>query len=189
MFKGVIPFAHHLLKEVTTEGDIVLDATCGNGNDTLLLATLVGETGHVYSFDVQQQAIETTKQLIQQHGWNNVHYIHDSHAKLETYLQEEHKEKVRAAIFNLGYLPRSDKKVITEAPSTIAAMEALLHNLKKGGRVVLVVYHGHVGGKEEKDAVLQFVTNLDQQYYGVLQYGFVNQRNNPPFVIAIEKRQ
>ncbi|HLR42192.1 MAG TPA: class I SAM-dependent methyltransferase [Pseudogracilibacillus sp.] len=188
MFKGIIPFAHDLLKSVVAEGDIAIDATCGNGHDTLFLAKLVGDKGHVYTFDVQAQAIESAKQLLAKNDVENVSYIHDSHAKINTYLSKKYQEKVSAAVFNLGYLPRSDKSIITQADSTIAALEQLLPYIKKNGRIVLVVYHGHEGGKEEKDAVVDFAEQLDQQLYQVIRYQFINQKNNPPFVVAIEKK-
>lgn len=188
MFTGIIPFAHNLLKDVIKENDVVIDATCGNGHDTLFLAKLVGDKGHVYTFDVQAQAIDQAKQLLTKNDVEHVTYIHNSHAKINTYVPEEYQEKISAAVFNLGYLPRSDKSIITQADSTIAALEHLLPYIKKNGRIVLVVYHGHEGGKEEKDAVVDFAEQLDQQLYQVIRYQFINQKNNPPFVVAIEKK-
>lgn len=187
MLKRIIPFAHHLLKESIQPGDTVVDATCGNGNDTLLLCQLVGETGQVYAVDIQEQAIETTKKLIAENNYSNVTYIHDSHAKLHEYLPEDVKGKLGGAVFNLGYLPRSDKKVITKGDSTIAAIETLLEYIREKALIVIVIYHGHEGGAEEKNAVLNYVSKLDQKRFAVLKYRFLNQKNNPPFVIAIEK--
>lgn|SRR5690625_2255626 len=189
MLKGIIPFAHDLLNKSVDEGEIVVDATCGNGNDTLFLSNLVGEDGAVYAFDIQAQAIETTEKLLQEHKRTNVTLILDSHAQIEKYLRNDGVETLGGAIFNLGYLPRSDKQIITKGDSTIAAMETLLRYIRVGARIVIVVYHGHDGGKEEKNAVLQFVRELDQTYYAAITYQFINQRNNPPFVVAIEKRK
>lgn len=181
--KRPIEFAHTLLIDSVNEGDTVIDATCGNGNDTLFLAKLTGESGHVYAFDIQQDAITRTKELTK--DYNHVHLIHDSHANLNQYLQES--STLDGAIFNLGYLPKSDKTIITLAESTIEAITSMLKILNKNKRIVIVVYHGHEGGKEEKNAVLEFVQSLNQKEFSVLQYGFINQKNNPPFVIGIEK--
>src|SRR5690625_5302883 len=115
MIKGIIPYAHHLLKSTVKQGDTVVDATCGNGNDTLFLAELVGEAGHVYSFDIQAQAIETTKNVLKEHQYENVTYVHDSHAKIAEYIPSELLGQIGGAIFNLGYLPRSDKQKIGRA--------------------------------------------------------------------------
>lgn len=186
MLKGIIPFAHQLLKDSVEKGAVTVDATSGNGNDTLFLSELVGEAGKVYAFDIQKQAIETTKALLEEKNCHNVHLIHDSHSKIKQYLPSN--TEISGAIFNLGYLPRSDKQIITKGDTTIQAIESLLKMLKKGARIVIVVYHGHEGGKKEKDEVLQFASELDQKNFGVIQYQFINQRNNPPFVVAIEKR-
>lgn len=184
----VIPFAHDLLKEIIQSGDVVVDATCGNGHDTLLASQLTGDGGHVYACDIQEQAIKTTELLIKEHKRSNITLIQDSHAMLGEYLPENLLGNLTAAIFNLGYLPRSDKSIITMADSTIQAVELLLPFLKKGGRLILVIYHGHEGGKEEKQAVVQMAEALNQDEYEVLRYQFINQQNNPPFVLAIEKK-
>lgn len=186
MLQNIIPFAHELLSRVIHKGDVVVDATCGNGNDTLFLSTLVGSEGHVYGFDIQEQAINNTRNLLQENNRQNFTLIHDSHAFVDTYIKEE--TSLSAAVFNLGYLPRSNKKIITKPDSTIIAVKKLLTLLKKNGLLVLVVYAGHPGGTEEKHAVMQLVTELDQKFYTVLQYQFINMKNEPPFVIAIEKK-
>lgn len=187
MLKRIIPFAHELLTRSVRVGDTVVDATCGNGNDTLLLCKLVGDSGHVYAVDIQQRAIDSTKKLLSEHHYTNVTFIHDSHAKLDEYLPNDLKGKLGGAVFNLGYLPRSDKKIITKGDSTIRAIETLLEYIREKALVVIVIYHGHEGGAEEKEAVLNYVQKLDQKKFAVLKYEFINQKNNPPFVVAIEK--
>lgn len=182
--KRILPFAKELLASVIEPGDTVVDATAGNGHDTLFLANLVGESGNVFAFDVQKEAIEATAAKLEQSNANKqVTLIHDGHENISTYVQNE----VSAAIFNLGYLPGSNHEVVTRGESTIRAIESLLNSLKVGGLIVLVVYHGHGGGKEEKDALLTFVQQLPQSYAHVLSYQFLNQQNTPPFIIAIEK--
>lgn len=188
MIKRIIPFAHDLLSNAIKENDIVIDATCGNGNDTLFLCNLVGNSGHVYAFDIQASAIESSQEKTTAENFDHVTYILDSHAKMDSYIPEELHGKISGAIFNLGYLPRSDKKIITQPATTIEAIDKSLGFLKKNGLVIVVVYHGHDGGKEEKHSVLQFTENLAQEDYAVLKYQFINQKNNPPFVLAIQKR-
>src|SRR5690625_6407897 len=107
MVKGIIPFAHQILADNVQPGDTVVDATCGNGNDTLFLSKLVGETGHVYAFDIQEQAINNTKTKMTENQMKNATYIHDNHAHLSTYIPKNLKGNIGGAIFNLGYLPRS----------------------------------------------------------------------------------
>jgi 16S rRNA C1402 N4-methylase RsmH len=187
--EGVLPFARTLLRTFCQPGDLVIDATCGNGNDTLFLSRLVGKDGHVFAFDIQEQAIQNSKQrLFDQHADKNVTFYHASHDNMLELLPDHLTSKVSAAVFNLGYLPGSDKTITTSGDSTIGAIEQLLQLLKTEGVIVLVIYHGHEEGKREKETVMDYVKNLDQKKVHVLQYEFINQKNNPPFVVAIEKR-
>lgn len=187
MLKRVIPFAHELIQDVVNPGDAVIDATCGNGHDTVMLSQATGRSGHVYAFDVQIQAIEETRRKLAAAALTNVQLIHDGHERVTQYLNQD--EEIAAAIFNLGYLPGSDKTVITKPTKTIEAIDHMALRLKPGGRIVCVVYYGHPGGDIEKDALLDHLTQLDQKKFDVLQYGFVNQKNKPPFILAIEKKQ
>ncbi|MCP8617816.1 class I SAM-dependent methyltransferase [Salirhabdus salicampi] len=188
MLKRVIPFAHELLEKTVSKGDIVIDGTAGNGNDTIKLAQLVGEAGHVYAFDIQEQAIQNTSERINDLQVKNVSLIQDSHEKVLTYLREDAIYNIGGAIFNLGYLPGSDKSVITKPNSTWNAVQTVLTHLKRNKVVVLVVYYGHEGGNEEKNYLLHQLGQLPQKSFNVLQYRFLNQQNSPPFVLAIEKK-
>ncbi|KAB8131484.1 methyltransferase domain-containing protein [Gracilibacillus oryzae] len=183
--KAIIPFSHQLLSEIISDGNTVIDATCGNGNDTLFLSKLVGKQGKVYGFDIQEAAIENTTKRIEAESKENVTLIHDGHESMDKYIPAD--EKIAGAIFNLGYLPKGDHSIVTKPLSTIKAVESIMGRLKIGGRIVLVVYHGHQGGAEEKNQLLTYCNDLDQQYYQVLQYQFINQKNQPPFIVAVEK--
>ena len=182
--KRILPYAKELLTSVIEAGDTVVDATAGNGHDTLFLADLVGESGHVYAFDIQKEAIQNTAEKIEKANLKSrTTLIQDGHENVSQYVQT----KVKAAIFNLGYLPGSNQEVVTRGTSTIKAVESLLDLLTVGGLIVLVIYHGHEGGKLEKEEIMSYVQQLPQSYAHVLSYQFLNQQNNPPFIIAIEK--
>ncbi|GEM05504.1 putative rRNA methylase YtqB [Halolactibacillus miurensis] len=186
--KRVIPYSHQLLKETIQPGDVVVDATMGNGHDTLLLSELVGESGFVYAFDIQEKALTATKQRLEVHQQPPRELILDSHAHVENYLKPEHNRHIKAAIFNLGYLPGSDKTIITTPDSTITAVKTLIDHLTFDGLVILVVYHGHPGGDIERDALTAYLSQLDQKSFDVLRYGFINQKNHPPFILAVKKK-
>lgn len=186
MLETAMNYSHTLLRECIEEGDFVVDATMGNGHDTLFLSQCVGENGHVLAFDVQQQAIQQTEKRLDEHHRHNVRCILDGHEHLSHYLDKN--ESIKAAIFNLGYLPKSDKHIITHASTTIEALQVLINHLVPSGRIVLVLYYGHEGGNEEKEAVLSFSQQLDQKQYNVLTYQFINQRNAPPICLCIEKK-
>lgn len=185
----ILPFAKVLLKKSVSEGDVVVDATVGNGHDTVFLAELVGETGKVYGFDVQEQAIATTKErLKQQDLLERVVLFQNGHEHLAASIPPGEHEKITGAVFNLGFLPGSDKTVVTQAETTIRAINQLLEIMASEGIIVLVIYHGHEGGAAERDALLKHCSQLDQKTAHVLQYQFINQQHNPPFIVAIEKK-
>lgn len=185
----VLPFAKELLQKTVEPGGIVVDATIGNGHDTVYLAELVGESGKVYGFDIQEQAVMNTKERLQEKGIENRAQIHlKGHECVKEVIPCDQHGLVQAAIFNLGYLPGSDKEIVTKPDSTLKAVQSLLDILKPGGLIILVVYYGHQGGSEEKDQLMNYLKNLDQPTAHVMQYQFINQKNNPPFLIAVEKR-
>ena len=177
--KRPLEMAHDFLAQVITQEDIVVDATMGNGHDTLFLAKLAKQ---VYAFDIQEQALEKTSQRLQEAGLTNAELILQGHETVDQFVGE-----VKAAIFNLGYLPSADKSIITQPQTTIEALEKLCHLLVKGGRIAIMIYYGHEGGDIEKDAVMDFVSHLPQQEYTSTIYRTLNQINNPPFLVMIEK--
>lgn len=187
--EGILPFARTLLKKAVQSGDSVVDATIGNGHDTLFLAELVGDSGHVFGFDIQEEAIQQTKHRLSQQGHiENISLFHRGHEHILTTIPASFHGRITGAIFNLGYLPGGDKSVVTTAKTTIMAIEQLLEIMAKEGLIVLVIYHGHQEGAVERDELLPFVRQLDQKKVHVLQYQFINQTNHPPFIVAIEKR-
>lgn len=187
VLKRVLDYSKHLAKQVIKPGDVVIDCTCGNGHDTLFLAELVGKTGYVYGFDVQEIALERTEERLNSANVFQAELILDGHEHVDQYIKPQHRGKIRCAMFNLGYLPNSDKQVTTSGETTIKAIKALLPLLAQNGLIILVVYSGHDEGQKEKDQLLQYLQTLDQKYAHVLKYQFVNQQNHAPFVLAIEK--
>lgn len=179
-------YSHFLLQECVTHGDHVIDATAGNGHDTVFLAQLVGDSGHVYAFDIQQEAIQATQKRAISLGLHHISYFVASHASISNYIADT--IPIKGAIFNLGYLPGSDKSIITRATSTIQAIQAILPTLSKKGRIVIVSYYGHEGGIEEKNALISFLSSLPQKEWSVLQYQFINQVHSPPICFCIEKQ-
>ena len=189
MLDRILPYAKKLLEMTISNGDVVVDATLGNGHDTLFMANLAGENGTVYGFDVQEDAIRTSIDRLNQHGIaDRVTIFHSGHEHLSKLIPAEHHGKVKAAIFNLGYLPGSDKSVVTKPETTISAIEQLLEIMVPEGLIILVIYHGHAEGAVERDTLLTYCQNINQKKAHVLQYRFINQQNNPPFIVAIEKR-
>ncbi len=185
LFPPILEKARQLVVSCIDEGSKVVDATVGNGHDTLFLANLVGSKGIVYGFDIQQIALERTKARLQEAGLQDrVQLFHVGHEQMAQYVPKD----LQVVMFNLGYLPRADKSITTEGPTTVMAIKAALSRLKKGGLLLLVVYWGHDSGKVEREMVEEYVATLPQQEYTVLRYEYINQVHSPPYLIAIEKR-
>ncbi|MDG3142168.1 class I SAM-dependent methyltransferase [Streptococcus suis] len=180
VMKRPLELSHDFLAEVLDTNSITVDATMGNGNDTLFLAQ---HSQQVYAFDIQEEALKKTQQRLTEAGVSNARLILDGHEHLGQYVTRP----LRAAIFNLGYLPSADKSITTQAQTTLEALEQVLSLLEVGGRVSLMIYYGHEGGEMEKDAVLAFVRQLNQKSYTVMLYQALNQVNTPPFLVMIEK--
>lgn len=182
-----LQFSHELVKARVQPGDRVVDATAGNGHDTLLLAQLVGPKGTVLSYDIQEQALENTRKRLAEAGClQQVRLIHRGHETLETDLAPH--QPIRAAMFNTGYLPGSDHSIVTEASSTRKALEICLCRLLPKGIVTLVAYCGHPGGATELAQLREYLQSLDQRRFDVLEYRFINQSNKPPLLFAVERK-
>lgn len=182
---NAVEFSHYLLQKNLEAGSAAIDATAGNGHDSKFIASLIGQEGKLYSFDIQKEAVKNTTELLAAENLlTQSKIIKDNHRNLAAYIDQ----KVAAVIFNLGYLPGGDKEIITESKDTIAALEAALQLLKDKGIIVLVIYSGHQGGKEEKEALLKYCSSLDYKKYNILNYSFLNQPGPPPEIIAIKKR-
>ena len=187
--ESILPFARTLLEKAIKPGDVAVDATLGNGHDTLFLANLVGSDGTVYGFDIQADALAASRVRLAEHGLlNNVTLFHRGHEHIVESIPLVDHGKITGAIFNLGYLPGGDKAIVTRSSTTISAIEQLLSIMAPEGVIVLVIYHGHPQGAVERDDLLRYAEALNQNIVHVLQYRFINQKNNPPFIIAIEKR-
>jgi predicted methyltransferase len=166
------------------EGDTAVDFTMGNGHDTEFLSKTVGKSGHVYAFDVQQQALDSTaKNLVAAGCPENYTLILDSHHKVKDYVTGP----IRAGMFNLGYLPGSDKSITTMRVTTMPAIEAAIDLLDHGGVLLVAVYPGHAEGDAEGKMVLDYFATLDRH---VICCTLIRILNSPssPFFIVIEKK-
>jgi len=175
---SILEFSHKLLQKHITKADDALDLTVGNGNDMLFLVRIAR---FVYGFDIQTEAIKRAEEKLA--GYDNYLLINDSHENFITYV----KDKYKAAIFNLGYLPGGDKTITTKAEITLRAMKAVLENIEKGGICVTVVYPGHPEGEEESRILFDYLSGLNQEQYQVLKYEFINQINRPPYILATRR--
>lgn len=180
---NALGLSHKWIFEHVKNGDLCIDATCGKGRDTLFLSKLVGNSGHVFAFDIQKEAIEQTKALLKSEGCENVTVIWDCHSKLTRYIHRD----VAAIMFNFGWLPGGDHNVFSLPETSIAALRAGLDLLSAGGIITLCIYYGKETGYAERDALLSYLKTLDQGMYSVLKAEFVNRKNEPPIAVLIRK--
>lgn len=181
----ITQWCHHFIKDHVKEGDCCIDATAGNGHDTLVLCELVGDTGSVIAFDIQQQAITNTKKRLQEHGvLERANVVLDSHSNMGAYAEEN---SVSCITFNFGYLPGGDHALATKKESSIEAIHEGLRLLKKGGLMTLCIYSGGDSGFEERDAILEELKQLDRKKYLVIVSEYYNRPNNPPIPVLILK--
>lgn len=174
----ITEWLQRFIREQVRPGDICIDATMGNGNDTALLSQLAGDRGRVLAFDIQQIALDHTKEkLLKERCPDNAELFLESHENMEKYAEPE---TISCITFNLGYLPGGDHQKATHAESSIRAIRAGLRLLKKRGLMTLCIYSGGDTGFSEKEAVLEYIRHLDPRKYLVIQSEYVNRPNNPP---------
>lgn len=162
------------------ETNTLVDFTMGNGHDTAYLCSLVPD-GKVYAFDIQKEAIENTRKLLTEKGYNNAELILDSHANIAKYVPS-----FKCGMFNLGYRPGGDKSVTTLTESTLKAVTDGINLMQKGGVLVISVYPGHAEGEKEGRELYSLLSSYDKVYYSVIQYKMINSPTSP-FILAVEK--
>lgn len=183
----ITEWCHSMIKMQVPSNGIYIDATAGNGYDTLFLCQVAGESGMVYAFDIQEQAIINTKNLLEKHGMQNrADVILDSHIHMESYILQE---TVDCICFNFGYLPGGDHLIATEAETSLLAVKQGLRLLKKGGMMSLCIYSGGDTGFKERDILLEYLKELDGKKYIVILNSYYNHKNNPPIPVFIFKKQ
>lgn len=172
--KKTTDLAHNLLLEIS--GNIAIDFTCGNGFDTYFLASNYSK---VYAFDIQQIAINNAKERCK--AFNNIEFIHDSHANVNNYVNN-----FDLGIFNCGYLPHGDTNITTSSNTVIKALDNALNILNTKGRIIIVLYPGFDQGEKEAQEIEQYVNKLESKKYDVFKIQIIN-RHKVPYIIGIDK--
>ena len=177
--------ASDVLHQVIQEGDTVIDATLGNGHDTVMLAELVSESGHVIGFDIQPDAVERTAARLQEAGLlNRCKLYAEGHQNIANRVNRP----VKAAVFNLGWLPGGDKNITTMWETTHTAISSALSLLVDGGVCTVCAYPGHDEGDRERFALMDWLSTLRPQEYNVLHHRFLNAGPGAPECFVIQKQ-
>lgn len=166
------------------EGGVAVDFTMGNGNDTEFLCRTVGESGRVYAFDIQADAVASTRARLEGCGFQNYTLIHDSHANVKEYV----KEPIKAGMFNLGYLPgHGHHEVTTKRESTLAAVEAAIELMDKDAVLLVAVYPGHEEGRLEGEMLEEYFSAISRFKLCITKVKIVNSPTSPFFFVIETK--
>jgi SAM-dependent methyltransferase len=180
MILSHIELAHQYWKSFLKPGDFVIDATCGNGYDSLALAQMV--SGHVLCIDIQERAINATREKLKKFLppsiFKEISYHLGSHGKFPPL-----KAAPSLIVYNLGYLPGSDKTVVTDALETLKSLKEALSLLKPGGAICLTCYVGHSGGEEEEKILLSFSKSLNKNDFNVCYHQWINRLKSPSLLL------
>ena len=169
------------------DGALAVDATVGNGYDTLFLAHRVGPKGKVLGFDVQKAALAGARELLKFVGWiDRVSFIHDSHSRVADYLPAE--AAIQGAMFNLGYLPRGNRQIVTRPETTIAALRGILASLAALGRTTILVYRGHQEGMVEYVEVRDYLGQLPDEHWNIEEFASASDSPIAPRLFRIQRK-
>ena len=184
LLRGPVTLSHFIMRNFVSEGDKTVDATCGNGHDTIVLAELTGSAGRVWGFDIQERAIAETGRRLSEAGLaGQVTLVRAGHEEMQQHVNDA----VKAVLFNLGYLPGGDHSVITRPETTRNALDQSLKLLAPGGIVMVTVYPGHGGGACEQQKVDEWAAGLEPRQYHSWRMGQMNVDSDAPYCILVQK--
>lgn len=173
IFSPHLTLAKNYWKGHLKPSDLAIDATCGNGHDTLFLS----EICHVIGLDIQNQAISSTEALMQRHEKKAI--LHRmSHDQIDT-LPLPHPP--RLIVYNLGYLPHGDKSIVTKTETTLESVKKSLEILAPDGAISITCYPGHEEGEREEKALIGFVERLPAQW-SVCLHKWLNRPKAPSLI-------
>lgn len=180
MFRNSHDIVKLLVKEYLNNPKRIVDMTLGNGHDSFWLKEAFPEA-ELIGFDIQKNALENSEKRLEE--FDKITLIHDGHENILNYIKKE----IDFGIYNLGFLPGGDKTITTEKDTVLSSLQDLLSILKIGGFILITCYPGHPEGKEEANMLENFLKEQDQKDFTIVKYNFLNQKNDPPFVLSIEK--
>ena len=174
----------HFILTHLGEGDVAVDFTMGNGHDTEFLSKTVGPQGHVFAFDVQEMALASTAEHLRETQCpDNYTLILDSHHNVKKYVDVP----IKAGMFNLGYLPGSDKSVTTMRATTLPAIEAAISLMDRDAIILIAVYPGHAEGEAEGKMICDYLSSLSRYKLCCTQIRILNSPTSPFFILVENK--
>jgi Putative rRNA methylase. len=185
MYSAHLLLAHNFWKSLLKPGDTVVDATCGNGQDAQVLGSIVltENCGRLFCFDIQEAAVHATKKRLYEafpSFQNQIFVKQECHTKWSTTLE---KENIKGFIYNLGWLPNSDKAIVTQVESTLESIQQALKMLSNQGIISIMCYPGHPEGKNERDALLKMLATISKSTFLVSHHQWINRSTHPELIL------
>lgn len=180
--------AHEICGAVLSSGDVAIDATLGNGYDTLFLANAVGSDGCVYGFDIQERAVDLTSEQLGEPLRSRVKLLRESHAEMETFIAEEDRGRIQVIMFNLGYLPGGEKEITTRTDSTLSAIKAACRLLHPEGVISIIAYPGHDAGQKETEAVASYLNDLTGNGWSYIMIEAIPGSDSAPRMFVLRRQ-
>jgi hypothetical protein len=186
LFQSPIDLAHRYWEKILRPGDLAVDATCGNGKDTLKLAQLsLNEvSGEIYAYDIQSEAIKSAQKYLSTQlnldQFLRIRFIQASHTEFSSAIRPL---SVRLIVYNLGYLPGGNKNLTTDASTTLASVASAMPLICHGGVVSITCYPGHSEGLVEETALLRFASELDPSEWSCCHHQWLNRRASPSLIL------
>jgi ubiquinone/menaquinone biosynthesis C-methylase UbiE len=189
LFDSHLDLAHSYWRKIVTPGSAVIDATCGNGNDTLVLAKLclTADQGTLFAMDIQPQAIQKTRAALERSldplVFQRIQFLTGCHSHFPSDLRNQ---SISLIVYNLGYLPGSDKSIKTSESTTLVSLKTALRLMKPGGMISVTCYPGHPEGLTEQKKILIWSESLSPKEWSVCHHQWVN-RSQSPSLLVIQK--
>ena len=189
---SLVNIAHDLIRDILRPGDIAIDATIGNGHDTVFLVEQVGSSGRVFGFDIQQSAIDSTRTKVESCCnmpllTKRLALIHASHANMGEKIPAKFHGNISAIMFNLGYRPGGDKSIITQTDSTLQALNSASQLLATKGLITILAYPGHAGGDKETPGVKSWCEQLNPNQFSVNTLYSIEDKESAPRLFVVSK--
>lgn len=179
LFRSHLDLAHSYWKRLVQPGDLLIDATCGNGHDTLALARL--NPKQLYAFDIQSQALASAQKRLQEEpALPSIQFIQGCHSQFPPQIAPA---SVKLIVYNLGYLPGSDKATTTQSSTTLESVANALELIMPGGAISITCYPGHEEGAREESALLAFAEQLDKQLWSCCHHRWINRKQAPSLLL------
>ncbi len=183
-FHPHLELAHRYWKELLQPGDHAIDATCGNGKDTLKLAQLLHSTSQLITLDIQSLALQRTQQFLREHlpieQLSRIHFFQQSHVEFPSLA---YTFPIKLIVYNLGYLPGGEKSITTQTMTTLMSLSAAQSLIARGGMISITCYPGHDEGKMEQEALLNTVKALNSNEWQVLFHNWPNRPCSPNLLL------